>query len=172
MDGCANRFKRKKTRLPWGTSAGLREKVSAMGGQTGLALEIDPTKASTLVSRELDTRSAGIFGSRSEHLTSTMERTRLFYSTASSSRSHHESNNNHCSSSATPARSVGASTVSRRSRFSRASTSQTTRTTTTAVHVVCAISENLARETCVSSLDAGSPTTIQVRTAARFTARE
>ena len=165
MDGCANRFKRKKTRLPWGTSAGLREKISAMGGQTGLALEIDPTNAPALASRELDTRSAGIFGCRAEPLASSMERTRLFHSTASSSPSHHERSKNHCSSSATPARSVGASTVSRRSRFSRASANHTTRITTTAVHVVCAISENLARETCVSSLDAGSPTTIQVRTA-------
>jgi DNA mismatch repair protein MSH4 len=31
-----------------------------------------------------------------------------------------------------------------------------------AVHVVCAISENLARETCVASLDAGSATSLQV----------
>jgi DNA mismatch repair protein MSH4 len=31
-----------------------------------------------------------------------------------------------------------------------------------AVHVVCAISENLARETCVASLDAGSATALQV----------
>ena len=167
MDGYANRFKRKKTRLPWGESAGLREKVSAVGGQTGLALELDPTNAPTLVSRELDTRSAGVFGSRAEPLTSSMARTRHFHSTPSSTRSRPNANNNNGSNSASPPRSVGASTVSRRSRFSRASTSQTTQTVTTAVHVICAISENLARETCVSSLDAGSPITIQVRTERR-----
>mmetsp|Transcript_13037 Transcript_13037/g.19285 ORF Transcript_13037/g.19285 Transcript_13037/m.19285 type:complete len:842 (+) Transcript_13037:164-2689(+) len=30
------------------------------------------------------------------------------------------------------------------------------------IHIVASVSENLARETCISSLDAGSPTTIQI----------
>jgi len=158
MDRRTNRFKRKQPRRPWGASAGLSDKVNDMGGRTGFALENDPTSAPPLVSHGQDSRSAGIFGQRAEQsvASSTIQRTRLFHSTPRRD-----------SSSTTPAHSAGASTVSRRSRFSRVSTTTAahpSRTTTTAVHVVCAISENLARETCVSSLDAGSPTTIQVRT--------
>ena len=156
MNRPTNRCKRKNSRLLWGASADLRQKVSAMGGQTGLALEIDPTTAPPLESREQGMRSAGIFGGRAQpSMTSSEPRTRLFRSTASSSSDHNKI-------SESQVRSVGASKVSRRSRFSRVSTSQNTGTTTTAVHVVCAISENLARETCVSSLDAGSPTAVQV----------
>lgn len=157
MDRRTNRFKRKQLRRPWGIAAGLGEKVNDMGGRTGFALENDPTSDPTFVTHDPDSRSAGIFGQRAEQsvASSAMPRTRLFQSTPRGD-----------SSSTTAARSVGASTASRRSRFSRVSmtTAQTSRTTTTAVHVVCAISENLARETCVTSLDAGSPTTIQVRT--------
>lgn len=51
--------------------------------------------------------------------------------------------------------------ASGRSRFSRA-TLKTNHTVRPAVHVVCAISENMARATCIASLDAGSPTELQV----------
>jgi len=44
--------------------------------------------------------------------------------------------------------------ASRRSRYSRAPAA--------AVHVVCAVSENLARETAVASLDAAAPTAVQI----------
>lgn len=91
---------------------------------------------------------------------------------------------------ATATATVGAPSVySGRSRFSRASASMISRTTSglarrrrsrttasgvsntttatsatnvPAVHIVCALSENLARETCVTSLDAGSVTSMQV----------
>lgn len=52
---------------------------------------------------------------------------------------------------------------SRRSRFSRPSVRKNIDVPSSqATHVVCTISENMARETCVASLDAGSPTTLQV----------
>jgi DNA mismatch repair protein MSH4 len=81
----------------------------------------------------------------------------------------------------TPAASVANNThKSDRSRFSRASAAMSRSASAIrrrsnsnsggaggaslapAVHIVCAISENLARETCVASLDAGSATTLQV----------
>ena len=159
MERHNKRFKRKKPRRPWGAPASLNEKIAEMGGQTGLALEIDPTSGGgsggdpPIVSHGQEARSAGIFGQRTEpSVSSSVQQTRLFQSTP----------RNRGSSASLGARSGGGSTVSRRSRFSRASMSRPSRTTTTAVHVVCAISENLARETCVSSLDAGSPSTVQV----------
>ena len=62
------------------------------------------------------------------------------------------------------------SASSRRSLSSRAGSVASTGTATSsaaripqaAVHIVCAIAENLARETCVASLDAGTPTSLQV----------
>jgi len=53
--------------------------------------------------------------------------------------------------------------ASRRSVASRRSLmSHATKRSTYSTHIVCAISENLARETCVASLDASAPTTLQV----------
>lgn len=124
-----------------------------MGGPTGLALETNTTSDSS-------NRSSGLYGGRncSNHL----NRKRLFRMPRAGE------NNEHSTSDRTadnPGRcfSDTPSILSRQSRFSRAS-STTTRiaATTTAVHIVCAISENLARETCVTSLDAGSPITVQV----------
>ena len=83
-----------------------------------------------------------------------LHRTRLFQ-TPSTRHCHDASSDAH-----TPGVQTTFSTASR-SRF----TSFTERSTTThppAVHVVCAISENMARETCIVSMDAGSPTTLQV----------
>ena len=156
MHGNNQRFnnKRKKPRRrPWGATASLSEKIAETGGQTGFALEIDPTAAPPIVTRGQETTrvAAGIFGQRTEpSAASSVRQTRLFF----------QSPTPRGGNATTPVEKP--STGSRRSRFSRASTKIPGRTSTTAVHVVCAISENLARETCVSSLDAGSPTTMQV----------
>ena len=67
-------------------------------------------------------------------------------------------NNNNKSSSKTPA-------AARRSSSSIPSTTRTSRSNNkhrTSHHVVCAVSENLARETCVSYLDASRPTYLHI----------
>ncbi|GKY95414.1 hypothetical protein MPSEU_000502900 [Mayamaea pseudoterrestris] len=53
------------------------------------------------------------------------------------------------------------SMASSASRFT-SSADRSMRSPPRAVHLICAISENLARETCVASMDAGCPTTLQV----------
>jgi DNA mismatch repair protein MSH4 len=56
----------------------------------------------------------------------------------------------------------------RRARRSRSSTGATNTTRSdaslvrAAIHIVCAVGENLARETCIASLNAGSPVTLQI----------
>jgi DNA mismatch repair protein MSH4 len=51
---------------------------------------------------------------------------------------------------------------SRGGSISIASATSSARMPQAAVHIVCAIAENLARETCVASLDAGTPISLQV----------
>jgi len=142
MERRTNRYKRKKRR-PLG-AMDLAQKITDRGGQTGFALELDPSSAPSVQTG----RSAGIYGQRTiVTSSSSLHQTRLFRTPRNTR------------DTATPAnaRSVAQSTASRRSRFSRASSSAPTRTTTTAVHIVCSLSENLACETAVCSLDAGSP---------------
>ena len=118
----------------------LQSKALQSGGALGYSLEVSGD--SRLSDADL---SSGIYGRRiaaSSNATTTSGTVRrhLTFSTAS----------------ATPQ-----TRASRHSRFSR-NTTYTTAAVQAAVHVVCAISENMARETCVASLDAGSPTTMQV----------
>lgn len=75
---------------------------------------------------------------------------------------------NDAASSALPQRRrlfPGQSVASRRSRFTTktppaSSNSRKTMRTNNMVHVVCSVSENLARETCIASIDAASPVAI------------
>jgi MutS domain III/MutS family domain IV len=149
-----NRFKRKKQRRPLG-ARDLQEKVDGMGGQTGLALELELDPTSIDLPAAHVNSSAGVYGQRRNMASSSssLYRTRLFQTPTNTTGRANDT-----------ARSVAQSTASRLSRFSRASTTRPTTqaASTMAVHIVCAVSENLARETCVSSIDAGSPTSIYV----------
>jgi DNA mismatch repair ATPase MutS len=154
MDTNVHRVKRKK-RLPLGASLSLLDKVSAIGGQTGLALELDPTNAPAVANNA--ERAAGLYGRRITEGSTTQHQTRQFRTPLSNNSA--AANNN----AAVEQLSATKSVASRISRFSRASSARKpTTTSNTAVHIVCAISENLARETCISSTDAGSPTNLQV----------
>jgi DNA mismatch repair protein MSH4 len=122
----------------------LQSKVARTGGATGFSLldndddDDEPNK---------EERSAGLYGHHGGGtVASSIHRTRLFQTTPTTTR--------------TPASRH--SQDSRRSRFSRASTLPAMTNQAAAVHIVCAVSENLARETCVASLDAGAPTALQV----------
>ena len=103
-----------------------------------------------------DEIAAGLHGQRISGTTSvSLHRGRLFRTPGASTTNR--------GGQAQPLKSTGmkfpSSRLSKQSRFSRASSSRQGSSSggVPAVHVVCAISENLARETCVSSLDAGSP---------------
>jgi hypothetical protein len=151
-----DRFKRKKQRRSSGP-LDLQGKISEAGGQTGLALEIDSTNVATAQdASQRERRAAGIYGQRTGTSSSSFCRTRLFR-TPKTKRG---------TSTIGPRSAAAQTTSSRRSRFSSAFSAPSrpfaNMSSNAAVHVVCAVSENLARETCVSSLDAGSPTTLQV----------
>jgi DNA mismatch repair protein MSH4 len=152
-----NRFKR--TRRPLGAARGLAEKVNDdMGGQTGFALEMNETgDAFSFNHRSADT---GLYGQRRNRSFS-VQRARTFPGPSGGTAKQFARG--------ATARSLATSTAtSRFSRFSKAASQTTTgirammSTTTAAVHIVCAISENLARETCVASMDAGSPTSMHI----------
>ena len=129
------------------TVKSLSAKVQAAGGGSGLALEIDPTDESAVKETHHDI--SGLYGSRKLTTNpSSSSRKQSFYA-------RNNGDNNHSSAK---------STVSYKSRFSRISTRPLVpgHNSMAAVHIVCAISENLARETCVASMDAGSPVSIFV----------
>lgn len=135
--------KRKRSHSIRGQS--LFAKVQASGGESGLALEIDHTDKATDIETHHDV--SGLYGSRRVTASlSSSRRTQRFLS---------RNNTNHSSSK---------STMSFKSRFSNGSTRPLVpgHNSMAAVHIVCAISENLARETCVASMDAGSPVSIFV----------
>ena len=136
-------IKRKRSHSIRGKS--LLAKVQATGGASGLALEIDPTDSN--VNKKTDDDVSGLYGSR-----------RLTANPSSSCKAqsfHTRSNNTHSSTK---------SKLSYKSRFSRGSTRPLVpgQNSMADVHIVCAVSENLARETCVASMDAGSPVSIFV----------
>jgi hypothetical protein len=133
---------------------GLQSKVNQTGGRLGFGLEKDPDNGAD----EQAVQSSGIYGGRSHASLSRMPRTRLFGAASTSTRKH-------ASGKSTIASTCRSSTI--KSRRSVGSTTKNSRSTAgnaynAAVHIVCAISENLAKETCVASLDAGSPTSLHV----------
>jgi DNA mismatch repair protein MSH4 len=153
----AQQPRRPKRRRPSAAAGGpamdLQAKVTQSGGPLGHSLEeYDPQEEET--SSLLDTArrhdaSAGLYGSRTAASTTRTNATR----TVGRPRRLQFSQG---AASTTTTQSL----PSTRSRFSRPS--QKSSVARPAVHVVCAISENMARETCVASLDAGSPTSLQV----------
>ena len=144
--------KRKRRKLEG--DGGLQSKVNHTGGRLGFGLERDPDN----VADEQTLHSSGIYGGRSHASLSRIPRTRLFGAASTSTRKH-------ASGKYTIASTRRSSTI--KSRRSAASNTTKSRSTAgnaynSAVHIVCAISENLAKETCVASLDAGSPTSLHV----------
>ena len=125
----------------------LAAKVQGSGGASGLALEIQPSDEGDNNETYHDHDESGLYGSR---------RSRVNPSSSRRTQSFHGRSNIHHSS--------AKSTASYKSRFSRGSTRPLVpgQNSLTAVHIVCAISENLARETCVASMDAGSPVSVFV----------
>ena len=119
-------------------SGALEDKVRGGGGRHGFALEGS-------VDKQTNIKDSGLYGTAA--CTNTT-RKRLFGGNKSVV-------NKTASVQARKSRApkVGASTPST-TRFSAVDQSS--------VHVVCAISENLAKETCVASLDAGSPVSLHV----------
>lgn len=148
--------KRKQQRRLLGARC-LQAKVKERGGESGLALELelDPVSRDGPIAHDED-KSAGIYGQRRRKTDSSFSfhQTRHFHTPRTNINGAPNAN----------ARSVAQSTASRISRFSRTSTNLPTNrpVTTMAVHIVCAVSENLARETCVSSMDAGAPTSMYI----------
>lgn len=154
----------------------LEGKVAEAGGQSGFGLEVSADgqqqqqQQASRISAEAGASaalpSAGIYGGRpnSAFSMANLRQTRLFQTPSVKQRA------------PTPASVANTQKSDRsgRSRFSKASNAMVSRSTSAirrraansemspAVHVVCAISENLARETCVASLDAGSATSLQV----------
>ena len=155
-------------------SLDLESKVVESGGSVGHALEA-PQMSPWNDDAGDAVVSAGLHGNRvsGSNVSTSLQRARLFrtpsMSTATAARTSERSvgtaktSDQQGRSSSTQRRGLQ-SELSKRSRFSRATTY--TRTTTSsgvpAVHIVCAITENMARETCVASLDAGSPLYLQV----------
>jgi MutS domain III len=153
-----NKSRFKRTRRPLGAARGLAEKVNDdKGSQTGFALETN--QANDSVSFNHRSADTGLYGQRRNRAFS-VHRVRNFPAPSGGTA--------RPIARGTTARSLATSATSRFSRFSKAATHTTTgiramtSTTAAAVHIVCAISENLARETCVASMDAGSPTAMHI----------
>lgn len=146
--------KRKRKSKSLGGPRSLQDKVRDFGGTTGSFLEMDPTTTAASHSNTTNQSTDGIYGKRAARTPNLYSMNRTFATPR---------NNNRPQPSTPAARSV-TTTHSRLSRFSRASSSSGRNGTLNgiAVHVVCAVSENLARETCVASMDAGAPTTLHV----------
>ena len=146
----SGKYKRRKQ----GGDGGLQSKVDQSGGRSGFGLERDPHNTDD----DQTVRSNGIYGGRSNSGLSQMHRIRLFGSASISTRK--------TASDKSSAASVGRSSAVRSRRLISSKTSiaqaRIGNANRAAVHVVCSISENLAKETCVVSLDAGSPTSVHM----------
>lgn len=176
--------KRSRRSSSTSVNGGLESKVAEAGGRLGYGLE----KTSDKVDNNNMTKDgAGVYGSRSVSSVSRTPRLRLFQETrargtTTTSASLKTSGTSKVTkggtqddasvkTSATPKNPYSSSgrTNSRRPMTSSASTLSTSRASRPKVglrsgveHIVCAISENLAKETCVTSLDAGSPTSLLI----------
>jgi DNA mismatch repair protein MSH4 len=168
--------KKRSRRSSSSGSTGLEAKVAETGGRVGYGLEAnDP--------RDVTTRKegAGVYGSRASVASaSKAPRRRLFLQAHSNKSSGTQTNgtskgvrgdastiksgapsNPYSSSSNRRPMTSSASTVA--TRTTKASTLPKAAGLRSGVeHIVCAISENLAKETCVTSLDAGSPTSLLI----------
>ena len=126
---------------------GKVKQAGLLGGLSGLERHI-PAPADSPWVETNDEVASGLYGSRVSRGTSTLHRARLFRTPGGASRVSSRTRNHDDQS-----KTIN-SEPSKRSRFTRASTRRAYGNVP-AVHVVCAISENMARETCVASLDAG-----------------
>lgn len=129
------RFQGRKRKLASLKGRSLKERVRASGGANGFALEQEGAEMSSMRRRQ------GMISSNDAF-------TRRFRDNGTLRSSAH---------------SIRTKSTFR-SRFTRISskTNHQGLSANGSVHVVCAISENLAQETCVASMDAGSPITLQV----------
>jgi DNA mismatch repair protein MSH4 len=154
-------------------SLDLQGKVADAGGEGGFGLEVDSSDEENQApnNNNKSDQNDGVYGSRKSAAASvnTMRRTRLFDKKPPSSRA---------GAASTKGKSSQASMASSKNPYgrlkrssglssSRAGSSVRSRVVnprlpTAAVHIVCAIGENLARETCIASLDAGTPVSLQV----------
>jgi DNA mismatch repair protein MSH4 len=146
---------RKRKQPPSSRGRSLQDRIRAAGGATGFALDHEDgnhqsnarSSIGRLVTRE-DLSSAA---------------TRPYFSSARSFLNNKPGNNG---GSTTTPRSSARTSASSRPRSSRASSKSHHQypglSPAQSVHVVCAISENLAQKTCVASIDAGVPTVLQV----------
>ncbi len=145
MSLSAKRKRPTKSTLTTGRSA--RNRVTQSSGPTGLSILDDDTVANATRHYEAAEDASGLFGSR-RSATPGLGQTRLFPTTPG----------------ATGGMLAPASRRSVTSRFSKAATTDDAswHNPPGPAHVVCAISENLARETCAASLDVSSPTQLHV----------
>lgn len=138
------------------TQGDLLSKVNQTSGRLGFALEKDPHSYTD----DKSSQRSGVYGGRSKANLSRTQRTRSFGAASVSSRKQAHTADQHSIA------SMGKSSKVRRSGRPRTIKSRPAsavgNANSSAVHIVCAISENLAKETCVASLDAGSPTSLHV----------
>lgn len=155
------RFKRKHGDDP---PLGLSEKVLVAGGRHGYGLG-DMNQDSIEDGRDgsaVEARTSGVHGGgRSAASCSTLPRIRLFDDASKRSSASRSVGLKSLASSSNPYRNQPKQRSSVTSFASLARASKLARTKAgprrSASHIVCAISENLARETCIASIDAGSP---------------
>jgi DNA mismatch repair protein MSH4 len=144
----------------------LEGKVAEAGGEGCFGLEVSSSGDEN--ESTYPTEDSGVYGSkRSVASRSTHSRARRFLSSA---RSHAQAPPIGQASMASSKRNPYKSSSSRLRRSSALGSSPRSTSNSrlrvgvakAAVHIVCAIGENLARETCVASLDAGTPVFLQV----------
>ena len=177
LQGQRRPSKRKRQSRRASANASLEEKVMQAGGRLGYGLgdSLDQDNDNGLRS------GAGVYGGRSISSSTGGPRIRLFQdtmragtATTANSTMLVDTNSKGTQSDGSvksdtprnPYNSIGrklprqTGTASVSSASSRRVRPKATRSGS--VHIVCAISENLAKETCVASLDAGSPVALQV----------
>ena len=161
----ANKSKRK---LDTTEQLDLEEKVRKIGGEASFGLEERENRKDRTSVRE----DSGLYGRRKHSVDEASIASSRRHFSHSLSLSHEKGRSSAAGyASITSSRRTSKPTSSIRIRRppTRGSTVKSIRSSHTgekleraAVHIVCAIGENLARETCVASLDAGSPVCLQV----------
>ena len=165
-----NGFRRQvKRRRRTTGSLDLQDKVADAGGEGGFGLEVNSSdEENQAPNNNKSDQNDGVYGSRKSAAASvnTMRRTRLFDKKPPSSRAASAKGKSFQASVASSknpyARLKRSSGLSSSRAGSTVRSRVNPRLPTAAVHIVCAIGENLARETCIASLDAGTPVSLQV----------
>lgn len=164
---------RSKRKRPQNDPLDLANKISG-AVEGGFGLEVQDFDGETTLPSVGDGTGSGLYGlgnrTNPSLAASSYRSSRYFHSTPSHGKSANQvssiGRNKDAESTAPSKYSFARSLVTQRSRAksskSNYSSSRTARLPLPAVHIVCAIGENLARETCVASLDAGAPISLQV----------